>query len=156
MLWFFKYFGEKNWRFCSNYLCTACSFCKHLIIHIVFWEKRQFFRRNLAKNRWKIVIVTSTLRLDECRRRFDPSPMLSSLSLSRVYGQKVGFSVKHKRNCFCIFSAICILYLPAKSARKMSIFVTLLDDPARVDNQWTLNRHWQMGIESIYKWIFWR
>jgi hypothetical protein len=47
MLWFFLIL-EKYWRFFLLELHTA-SFCKHLIITLVFDKKMPFFRRKLAK-----------------------------------------------------------------------------------------------------------
>jgi hypothetical protein len=43
---FAEKFSEKIGVFCSN---TTASFCKNCDHNIGFWEKRQFFRRKLAK-----------------------------------------------------------------------------------------------------------
>jgi hypothetical protein len=45
MLWFWKYFRHKNWRFLLK-LLIVFEKNDH---NIGLWEKRQFFRRKLAK-----------------------------------------------------------------------------------------------------------
>jgi hypothetical protein len=58
MLWFFKYFRQKNRR--KNY-SERSSIMQNFDHNIGFWEKRQFFAENWQKSQ-KIVIITSTPR----------------------------------------------------------------------------------------------
>jgi hypothetical protein len=58
MLWFFKYFLRKNGE--------KIVIMQNVDHNIVFWEKRQFFRRKLQK----IVTITSTPGVDVIKTHF--------------------------------------------------------------------------------------